>query len=112
MDHSKERYKLNYSEKPFNFYELSLTKKEAERLINIMPDDNLKNFCRLHFLEKLTLEETAEKTHYSKRQAERINKALKNYALKVLLQNPRNNAEALITIKHLAEKMLKGGKSF
>jgi len=101
--------KTTYSEKASQYYELSLTKEEAERLINIMPDDILKEFCRLRFIEKLTLQETAEKIHYSLRHAERINVYIKNYALKVLLQAPQPNTEALITIKNLADKMLKGG---
>lgn len=101
-------YNTLYKDKLSNYYELALTKEEAERLINIMPDDNLKEFCRLRFIEKLTLPKTAEKINYSVRQAERMNTAVKNYALKVLLQAPQPNTEALITIKNLADKMLKG----
>lgn len=102
MDH----YKLTYSKKASQYYELSLTKEEAERLVKIMPDDVLKEFCRLRYIEKLTLEKTAEKMYYSKRQAERMNTNVKNCALKVLLQAPQPNTEALITIKSLADKML------
>lgn len=109
VDYSTKRYKHTYSKKASQYYELSLTKEEAERLINIMPDDSLKEFCRLRYIEKLTLEKTAEKINYSTRHTERINIYIKNYALKVLLQAPQPNTEALITIKNLADKMLKGG---
>lgn len=100
-------YKIKCEDRAFNYYELSLTKEEAERLINIMPDDNLKEFCRLRYIEKLPLLKLAEKINYSIRQTERMNLAVKNYALRVLLQAPQPNKEALIAIKNLADKMLK-----
>ena len=89
-------------------YKEALSKDEAKRLISIMPDDTLKTLCRLHYLERRSLDETAYKMHYSKRQVERLNRAAIDYALRVLLKTPEADTISLITIKALVEDMLSG----
>ena len=89
-----------------DFYKLSLTKDEAERLISIMPNDIYKEFCRLHFLEKKNLFEVSEKLYYSRRHIGRISVCVKNYALKVLLKSPKPNIESLLVIKGSVDNMI------
>lgn len=63
-----------------------ITGKEAEIFVSLFNDDDLKIFVFWHYLKGLTLEECAEKMHYSKRQIERMSTLMKDIAIQKMLK--------------------------